>query len=150
MIKLRKLIVAMAILLAPLAAHAIDHTYLLNVPTVVDNLTETSVLVSSLSNTGAVLAANADRIGFDIQITTCPAAAPRVWYSFDSTGVSTITASATNLMNMYVGGTYTDSQNHWVRQPDGIIHQGPIYMRAEQTGCYAIVREWTSSSPLLH
>lgn len=109
------------------------------------DLTETAVLISSTSNTGAILAANTDRIAFDVQVTTCVVSAPKVWYSFDTTGVSTITTSATNIIDMATG----NFADRFVVQPANVVHTGPVYMRAEQTGCYAIAREWVTTSPVL-
>jgi len=142
---LRKVLIAALMIFAPLSAKAIDWNYVLPVTLDSTHLTETSVLVSSTSNFSAVLStASARRMAFDVQVTTCPATATKVWYSFDQ-AVSTITASASNVIDT---GITANAVDRWVKQPWAVIHQGPVYMRAEVTGCYVKVREWTTSSPL--
>lgn len=143
---IRNMLLVMGIILFPsfLKAAAPIAVYPVGLQLGTADLTETAVLISSLTNTGAVLAANPDRVAFDVQVTTCPASAPKVWYSFDSTGVSTITVSATSVIN-----TANDATQRYVTQPANVTHTGPVYMRAEQTGCYAISREWVTTSPVL-
>lgn len=121
--------------------------YTAGVPLTSAELTETTVNVSTNSNVSAVLStASATRLGFDIQITSCTTPNAKIWYSFDAPGVSTVTTSASNVIDL----VSTDGDSKWVKQPWGIVHQGAVYMRAAagDTGCYARVREWLTSSPI--
>lgn len=151
-----KLLLGAFVLFAPILVKAAPQpVYTANIPLGPANLTETTVTISSTSGTAAVLStATATRLAFDIQVTTCTGVLQpiRIWYAFDTAGVSTGTITGTNMsnvMNPFLGSTEQNPEFRFVHQPVNIVHQGAVYMRSEASSvgaCYAIVREWTTSS----
>jgi len=122
----------------------------------VADVTETAVNVGTITihtaNVGTeVLAANADRLDFEIEVSSCNPnggsnTTSKLFYSFSSTGISSTTAASSYpwIDQAGTGGRYkiTNAQH--------INYQGPVYIVGESavTTCKVRVREFESSSQL--
>lgn len=159
MMKLRKLLVVAAVLFSfsPLLLKAAPQPVLtagINVSSA--NVTETAVTVSTIQIHTAsigtqVLAANADRLSFDIQVTSCApnaATTTKVYYSFSSGISSSTVANGTAYQWITQGAIGTKPEVHLVNPPY-MDYTGPIFMVNDGTlNCIVVVRDVTSTSQL--
>lgn len=140
MTKIKQLFVLAALLFLPSVSKAIDYNW--SLPIKVTSPTEVASAVATNSTGSIVLANNANRLAWDIQVTTCTSPTTKVFYSFGAT-LSTVTASASQWTSINNGANLAH-----IVQPGFIGYTGPISMAAEATGCVVNVRELTSTSPI--
>ena len=140
---LKSLLFGMSLLLvSTLTAFGADAVWTLPIRVDGTGLTETPVAISSITRT-TLLAANPDRIAFDIQIATCATPAgtsTKIWYAYDGT-VSSGTPTTSSWLD--TGGAEVEN---WLVQPRGIVYTGIVKAIADKNGCVAVVREWELTS----
>lgn len=150
---LKGLILSLALFIAPLAvSYSADFIRPINLGSA--EVTESLVTISSQANT-TVLAANGNRLDFEIQVTTCAGTTTDVYYAYD--GSFTVFATSATVGNRiaWAIGTGANVDLLYFKKPDWIIPTGAIVAEANGLGttadgvCVAMVREWTSSSPYL-
>lgn len=148
---LRNIIIGVALLVLPRMSQAVDRVYSIPPQLNAAGATETVVVVSTGSTAslaaGIVLAANASRMDFDIEVTSCTVSTSKVWYAYDS-GFNL--ALSSNTAANWVNFSLADPSQRKFKKPDWIMPVGAIYAATDgaANSCVVVVREWVSTSPV--
>lgn len=106
--------------------------------------TEALVTVSSSVNT-TVLAANANRMDFDIIVTTFGANCNKIYYAMD--GAFTVDKTS-NTVGSWIDLTQVALDGRRFRKPDYVMPVGAIVAQGDGAGCIVLTREWVNNSPI--
>lgn len=147
---IRNLLIGAALVLSTvLSVKAASPTYQAAVGLQASDVTENLVVISTggLGQSITVLAANANRLDFDIEVVTCTVPTSKVFYAYDGSFTAGVPSVSTAT---WVNFASADPNTRRFRKPDWVMPIGAIVAITDgaATSCWAVVREWTSSSQL--